>query len=152
MLDDHFSAKIIDFGLSGSNRIMSNDVKGTLGYIAPEFCKDPKSIVPLKGEKADVFALGVILFSLYFGVIPFESTNYSDFESSPLCSGDAEVLAEYLKNESPMTKDLLGQGERVIEFEFYELLAKLLNKDPTRRPEVSEVLLTDAWVRGHILD
>jgi serine/threonine protein kinase len=90
MLDDSFSVKVIDFGLSGSNKIFSNDIKGTLGYIAPEFCKSPTKKEALKGEKADVFALGVVLFGLYFGFLPFESTNYCDFEASPLCSGDAD--------------------------------------------------------------
>lgn len=108
MLDDTFSVKVIDFGLSGSNKIFSNDVKGTLGYIAPEFCKNPAKKEALKGEKADVFALGVVLFGLYFGFLPFESTNYCDFEASPLCSGDSEKVEQFLKRECPMTKDILG--------------------------------------------
>ena len=151
MLDENFNAKIIDFGLSGSKTILSSDVKGTLGYIAPEFCKDTKSKIQLKGEKADVFALGVVLFSMYFGFIPFESTKYSDFENSPLCSGDPQKLEEFLKADCPLTNNILGLGES-IEHEFVALLAKMMNRDPSRRPEVSEILLTDPWVRGHILD
>jgi len=79
LLDDNFATKIIDFGLSGSNRVLSNDVKGTMGCIAPEFCKSPAKGEILKGEKVDVFALGIVLFSLYFGFIPFSTSNYQDF-------------------------------------------------------------------------
>jgi len=71
MFDDTFSVKIIDFGLSGGNRVKAVDTKGTIGYIAPEFLKPKDLNEKLKGEKVDVFALGVILFALYFGFIPF---------------------------------------------------------------------------------
>jgi len=89
------------------------------------------------------------LFGLYFGFLPFETTNYNDFEASPLCSGDSDRVEQFLKIECPLTRDILGLN---IESDFIVLLSKMLNIDPAKRPEVSEVLLTDTWVRGHIID
>lgn len=39
MFDQNFNTKIIDFGLSGLNKVYIKDFKGTDGYIAPEFFK-----------------------------------------------------------------------------------------------------------------
>jgi len=40
----------------------------------------------------------------------------------------------------------------VLDKELIELLGKMLNIEGGRRPEVSEILLTDPWVRGHFYD
>jgi hypothetical protein len=36
--------------------------------------------------------------------------------------------------------------------DFILLISKLLNIDPAKRPEVQELMLTDNWVRGNIVD
>ncbi|ONM19737.1 Coatomer subunit beta'-3 [Zea mays] len=75
LLDDDMVPKISDFGLSRRfsgelNVIITENICGTLGYIAPEYLS--------KGEisfKADIFSLGIIIKKILMG-----SNDLSDFE------------------------------------------------------------------------
>jgi tRNA A-37 threonylcarbamoyl transferase component Bud32 len=76
--------KIADFGLSAFYRpgasLMTNC--GTLSFLAPEVFKGTSNA----GPPLDVWALGVILFSLLCGRLPFEGTDlsYSKRPRSPV--------------------------------------------------------------------
>ncbi len=69
LIDDDLKLKICDFGFSQdvNNRITTN--KGSDGYKSPEIYR--ASFEGFDGEKADIFALGVILFIMIFGIPPF---------------------------------------------------------------------------------
>ena len=66
MLDSQLTPKILDFGLSGSDPGRGHLV-GTLSYIAPEQL-DPGQPID---ARTDIYALGVILYELLTGVVPF---------------------------------------------------------------------------------
>ena len=69
LLDENFNIKLVDFGLSTSNNINSLALKnGTPTYMAPEIHQRMSSC---NGKKADIFALGVIIFSIVCGKSPF---------------------------------------------------------------------------------
>jgi len=64
-------AQVIDFGYALRKNSTMKDPRGTRGYKAPE-------ILALCGRKkmidtslADVFSLGVTLFAMFFGDMPF---------------------------------------------------------------------------------
>lgn len=92
------SLKILDFGLArsfkpfaGAGRdaetlpfLLDSDLSGTIGYMAPE---------QIRGEtidcRVDLFALGVVLFELATGTMPFAAASAADMivailESDPL--------------------------------------------------------------------
>ncbi|GKE14945.1 putative proline-rich receptor-like protein kinase PERK6 [Tanacetum coccineum] len=77
LLDEHYEAKVADFGLaklsSDTNSHVSTRVMGTFGYLAPEYASSGKLT-----EKSDVFSFGVVLFELISGRRPGDSSSDGD--------------------------------------------------------------------------
>lgn len=71
LLDLQKNPKIIDFGISSivckDSRIY--DTGGTPAYLAPEVIKSEGQVAP----KSDIWSLGVLLYLLAYGVVPFQS-------------------------------------------------------------------------------
>ena len=91
--------KLGDFGLlkiRGSTSIL--DVKGTLGYIAPEV---------FKGEihrSSDIFSLGSLFYFMLFGRDPFESEDRREKQRR-----NKEVIYELPEGLSPKVRDLISK-------------------------------------------
>ena len=73
LLDEHGTAKIIDFGstkISGIEEIMipvtENNLLGTINYTAPEYHTDSSG-----SNRSDIFSLGVIAYELLTGRLPY---------------------------------------------------------------------------------
>ena len=88
------------------------------------------------GVKADIFALGVILFTLHFGVPPFkiacrEDRNYKllSFKSNAV---DRKTSLKFFLRNHPATKPLLDSNQ--IDYDLMDLITKLLEEDPLERP------------------
>jgi len=75
MVNSQLDLRLIDFGFS--RKVEPNqrchEKLGTEGYISPEIRNRNYD-----AKKADMFALGVILFILYTGYPPFGSSRYTD--------------------------------------------------------------------------
>lgn len=120
-LDEYERAKIGDFGLA---KILeqsedANTLCGTIGYMAPEVCKNMPYSFP-----ADIWSLGVILYELITLEPPFKSKNSNmlstvhnicEVEPSPLPEDYSEELTNLCywmlkKNweERPTTYDLIA--------------------------------------------
>jgi hypothetical protein len=110
--------KIGDYGLSkfisASQRSGHTESVGTVYYMAPEVSRGRY------GKEVDQYALGVILYQMLTGRLPFDG-------ESP-----GEILMKHLIDEP----DLTGLAEP-----YRQVVARLLNKDPQRRfPSVTEAL------------
>ncbi|MFT3775798.1 MAG: protein kinase [Minicystis sp.] len=121
--------KVIDFGIAlvtaDARRMTRTGVAlGTLGYMAPEQARGERDLDP----RADVFALGCVLFECLAGRTPF----VSDLEMS--------ILARILIEEAPRVADLVPGIPPALD----DLVARLLAKDPAERPrdgtEVADAL------------
>ncbi len=110
--------KLLDFGIArreGRTQLTrTGTLIGTPGYMAPEQVRTSGQV----DARADVFALGCVLFECLTGVPPF--------------SGDdtAAVLAKILFGAPPRVSELWPEAPGDLDV----LVAQLLSKDPSLRP------------------
>ncbi|KAL8109568.1 leucine-rich repeat receptor protein kinase HPCA1-like isoform X1 [Apium graveolens] len=76
LLDEHLNAKVADFGLSKpmANRSrghVTTQVKGTMGYLDPEYYMTQKLT-----EKSDVYSFGVVMLEMITARRPIENGKY----------------------------------------------------------------------------
>jgi len=119
-LKEDGSIKLGDFGLAckhdNPNR-KRKSICGTPNYIAPEM---------LSGDghsfQVDVWAVGILLFAMLIGKPPFETTN---------------MKMTYNRIQSCM---YVFPPDKPISLSAKMLIQKILNKNPTKRPTLEEVL------------
>jgi len=123
--------KIVDFGVSEmfekSSEMMTAKSAGSPAFLPPELCVTKHG--DISGKAADIWSMGVSLYCLRFGKIPFER------------SGVLE-LYEAIKNDQ-------ANFEPDSEPEFVDLMKELLEKDPKRRitmPELRVWIILDLYV------
>ncbi|NUN49361.1 MAG: protein kinase [Candidatus Brocadiae bacterium] len=112
-------AKVVDFGLAVDRTVVTRltiagDVFGTPSYMAPEQALGLQEIV---GPPADVFAVGVILYEMLTGKLPFDADQAA-----------ASVYATIHSEPEPVRKS----SPKVHE-DLETIVMKCLEKDPPRR-------------------
>ena len=134
LLDQQFNPKIYNFSLSrifwqNNVNIPINDYFGTRNYIAPQ-----KFInVFYNGDKADIFSLGVILFSLVTHLFPFQQARNNDPNYRHIINGD---LGQYW-NSFPNEVQTLSQ-------EVKSLFLRMVAFNENDRPNLDQIL-ADHW-------
>ncbi|CEM36746.1 unnamed protein product [Vitrella brassicaformis CCMP3155] len=119
--------KLIDFGLSKrvKNDRPLTDCCGTIHYLAPECIKGKSKYW------GDMWALGVILYMMLYGKLPFKGPN------------DQAIMKNILLKQPEIPAK---SGERPISKEAQDLLKKLLRKDPHKRL-TAEQCLDHPWLQ-----
>lgn len=122
-------ARILDFGLArldheagGQHLTQTGAIMGTPAYMAPEQAAGK----PVDG-RADLFSLGVVLYRLCTGALPFGGTD-------PI-----STLMALATHDPPPPRELnpaIGPG-------LSRLVMRLLAKDPTQRPDSADALLLE---------
>lgn len=125
--------KIADFGLSDFYRpgTMMKSSCGTLSFLAPEVFKGTSNA----GPPLDVWSLGVILFAVLCGRMPFEGPA----SQNPSRPRDAVIRAKIMKCQYKLD-DSLGA-------EVKDLIRRMLMLDPNERATIPEVL-SHVWLRN----
>lgn len=88
LLNSNLQLKIADFGLSVRqyNTVKHRSAVGTRRYQAPEIIEGRR----YSGAETDIFSMGVILFLMVTGTMPFkEKACQQDSFYWPLCAGDS---------------------------------------------------------------
>ncbi|EXJ65198.1 CAMK/CAMKL/MARK protein kinase [Cladophialophora yegresii CBS 114405] len=127
LLDKHDNVKLCDFGFTREYEGKANYLQtfcGTVCYSAPEMLRGEK----YAGEKVDVWSLGIILYALLKGELPFEEDD------------DAATKAKILKDD-PIYPDTFPDAAKT-------LISKLLSKRPLHRPTLSDIL-ADPFLADH---
>ena len=74
--------KICDFGYS-KHSLIDSEPKSTVGtpaYIAPEICAPAKQSGGYWGKPTDVWSLGVVLYAMLCGRVPFKGDSFADLK------------------------------------------------------------------------
>lgn len=75
LLDKNMNIKLIDFGFS--RKIQSNSLSdtfcGSYSYASPEILTGE----PYQPKLSDIWAIGVVLFSMVFGKLPYDDSSYA---------------------------------------------------------------------------
>lgn len=118
-------AKVLDFGIAkistpgGGKGTLTHSILGTAPYMSPEQCRGSSQI----SERADVYALGIMLYEMLAGQPPF------------VAEEDVEVMTMHLKTPPPPIRQIVPTISGAME----DLLARLLAKAPEDRPTMSEI-------------
>ncbi|RMD43940.1 hypothetical protein DV735_g1218, partial [Chaetothyriales sp. CBS 134920] len=127
LLDKHDNVKLVDFGFTREYEGKASYLQtfcGTVCYSAPEMLRGEK----YAGEKVDVWSLGIILYALLKGELPFDEDD------------DVATKAKILK-EDPVMPDTFPEAAK-------SLILKMLCKRPFPRPSLSDIL-ADPFLADH---
>lgn len=135
-VDNELRCLISDFGEVQSENVMRNNTgaTGTISYCAPEvLVRGSSGRFGEFSTKSDVFSLGMILYFMCFGRLPYSCADAIQEELEDLDSLRAEIGTwSGFHDERKERPDLPAQ--------LYEFLKRLLALDPVERPSAVEIL------------
>jgi calcium/calmodulin-dependent protein kinase kinase 2 len=113
--------KIVDFGVSEmfekEDKMMTNKSAGSPAFIPPELCQVKHGEVP--GKAADIWSMGVTLYCLKYGKLPF--------------NGDNQVAMYAAIRNHPFT---IPEDE---DPDFRDLITRILDKDNVTRITLPQI-------------
>ena len=118
LIDEDNHIKLTDFGLSKTNMFLNNSTKsfcGSPAYLSPE-------MINREGvsKSADIYGIGVVLHEILFKITPFYDN-------------DVQKLFKNIKYNKLNIPNFYNDKD------LYDLLKKLLNKDPENRITINEI-------------
>ncbi|PHT45884.1 hypothetical protein CQW23_15042 [Capsicum baccatum] len=136
LLDEHYTAKVADFGLSKSGppeetHIVTN-VKGSFGYLDPEYMKSMQLT-----QKSDVYSFGVVLLEVLCarpavdGLLPRNQINLAEWGLTWLKENQLEKIIDPF---------LAGKINPNSLRKFGETTEKCLQENGTDRPSMMDVV------------
>ena len=115
--------KVADFGIAravtASTMTYSGDVVGSVHYFSPEQAKG-SAITP----KSDVYSLGVVLYEMLTGELPFTGET------------TISIALKHLQEEPPAVRQLNPEIPTVVE----SIVSKAMAKNPDERPDSAELI------------
>lgn len=85
-MDHHFNIKLSDFGFArGQMKLengewpLSRTYCGSFAYASPEILRH----IPYQPQLSDVWSMGVVLYAMVYGRLPFDDKNYAQLLKVP---------------------------------------------------------------------
>ncbi|KAK4520561.1 uncharacterized protein ATC70_006438 [Mucor velutinosus] len=130
LLSDNSILKIVDFGVSEMFVKGDDALKSTAGspaFMPPELCTAERG-GPVSGKAADIWSMGVTLYCLVHGRVPFSNESLLGLHEM--------ILNDPIQYSKNLSKDLV------------DLLQKLMEKDPSKRILMQDIR-NHAWVTNN---
>ena len=121
MLNEKMEVKIGDFGLATKLEFdgeRKRTICGTPNYIAPEVLEGKQG----HSYEVDIWSIGVIIYTLIIGKPPFETS-------------DVKTTYKRIRMNAYNFPDNVPISDPA-----RDLITKILNNDPTKRPTCDEIL------------
>ncbi|HET7579613.1 MAG TPA: Stk1 family PASTA domain-containing Ser/Thr kinase [Bacillales bacterium] len=126
LIDNDGEAKVTDFGIaiamSSATITHTNSVIGSAHYFSPEQARGGYA-----NTKSDIYSLGIVLFEMLTGELPFSGT-------SPV-----SVALKHLQEDIPDPRELNPAIPQSVE----NIILKALSKDPNHRYNTVEAMRDD---------
>ncbi|XP_030764794.1 testis-specific serine/threonine-protein kinase 3-like [Sitophilus oryzae] len=131
LMDEGWNVKLSDFGFArghmkpkNGNPILSETYCGSYAYASPEILRG----IPYQPQHADIWSMGVVLFAMVFGRLPFDDSDYKElikqvsskvvFPKDPKVSVNCKSLIN--KILSPLKSRIRISGIRIDSWFSYE--------------------------------
>lgn len=130
---------VLDFGIAREHELpgatRTGQMVGTPGYLSPEQARGERRAVD---RRSDVFSLGVILYQLLSGRLPFEADSA------------VETVLKLLQDE-PVP---LRKAAPAVSTDLATVVSKCLERDPARRYDSAACLAKDLgrWLAGEPIE
>ncbi|XP_020108910.1 probable leucine-rich repeat receptor-like protein kinase At5g49770 isoform X1 [Ananas comosus] len=137
LLDENLTAKVSDFGLSklvsdSEKGHISTQVKGTLGYLDPEYY-----MMQQLTEKSDVYSFGVVMLELITARQPIEKGKYVVREVKQRVDMNDE---EYCSLKELMDPKVLNTTHLIAFNKFVQLALRCVEESAASRPTMSDIV------------
>lgn len=118
LLDKYNNVKVTDFGiavaLSATSLTQTNSILGSVHYLSPEQARGGMAT-----KKSDIYSLGIVLFELLTGRLPFSG-------QTPV-----SIALKHLQTDTPSVRDIQPNIPQSVE----NIVLKATAKDPFHRYE-----------------
>lgn len=117
MIDQNRNIRLIDLSFSCPYSDEHSTLCGSPAYIAPEIIENK-----LYDDSIDIWSLGIIIYAITFGKLPFENRNYS-----MLFKMITTIEPDFVQKNTRLSDDLI------------DLIKKMLIKKPENRIKIDEI-------------
>ncbi|KAF7049105.1 hypothetical protein CFC21_057706 [Triticum aestivum] len=137
LMDEHLTAKVADFGLSklvsdSDKGHVSTQVKGTLGYLDPEYYMSQQLT-----EKSDVYSFGVVMLELIIARQPIEKGKYIVREAKRVFDA---ADAEFCGLRGMIDSRIINTNHLAAFSKFVQLAIRCVEEGAAARPSMSDVV------------